>query len=79
MSIIRDSCGTLQYVVEVIVTYNPLKLFLLLCLLLSILALVTFLWWIFSPLPALLIVASNFIGFSFLLFGVGLLAYLGKR
>lgn len=79
VSIIRDSLRTLQYVVEVIVTYNPLKLFLLLCLLLSMLALVTFLWWIFSPLPALLIVASSFIGFSFLLFGVGLLAYLGKR
>jgi len=79
VSIIRDSLRTLQYVVEVIVTYNPLKLFLLLCLLLSILALVTFLWWIFSPLPALLIVASSFTGFSFLLFGIGLLAYLGKR
>ena len=35
VSMIRDSLRTLQYVVEVIVTYNPLKLFLLLCLLLS--------------------------------------------
>ena len=79
VSVIRDSLRTLQYVVEVIVTYNPLKLFLLLCLLLSALALATFVWWIFSPQPGLLIVASTFIGFSFLLFGIGLLAYLGKR
>ncbi len=79
VSIVRDSLRTLQYVVEVIVTYNPLKLFLLLCLLLSMLALATFVWWVFSLLPALLIVASTFIGFSFLLFGIGLLAYLGKR
>ena len=35
VSVIRDSLRTLQYVVEVIVTYNPLKLFLLLCLLLE--------------------------------------------
>ena len=76
---IRDSLRTLQYVVEVIVTYNPLKLFLLLCLLLSALALATFAWWIFSPQPALLIVASTFIGFSFLWFGIGLLAFVGKR
>lgn len=79
VSVVRDSLRTLQYVVEVIVMYNPLKLFLLLCLLLSALALATFVWWIFSPQPGLLIVASTFIGFSFLLFGIGLLAYLGTR
>ncbi len=77
--IIRDSLRTLQYLIEVIVTYNPLKLFLLLCLMPGALAIGCFGWWIFAREPALLIVSALFIGFAFILFGMGLVAYLGKR
>jgi polyisoprenyl-phosphate glycosyltransferase len=59
VSIIRDSLRTLQYVVKVIITYNPLKLYLLLCLFLSMLATVTFVCLIFSREPALPIVTSR--------------------
>lgn len=79
VSIIHDSLRTLQYITEVIVTYNPLKLFLLLCLVLDAGALIAFIWWLFSPHLALVVVASMLFVGSFLLFGVGLLAYLGKR
>jgi polyisoprenyl-phosphate glycosyltransferase len=77
--ILRDSLRTLQYITEVIVTYNPLKLFLLLSLLPGSLALTAFLGWVLARQPALLIVASILVGCSFLLFGIGLLAYLRKR
>jgi hypothetical protein len=36
-------------------------------------------WWALSRQPILLVVASTFVGFSFLLFGLGLLAFLGKK
>ena len=77
--IVRDTLRTLQYIIEVIVTYNPLKLFLLLCLLPGALALATMGWWAVSRQPTLLIVAAILFGASFILFGLGLLAFLGRK
>jgi len=77
--IVRDTLRTLQYIIEVIVTYNPLKLFLLLCLLPGALALATMAWWAVTRQPTLLVVAAILLGASFILFGLGLLAFLGRR
>ena len=77
--IIRDSLRTLQYIIEAIAIYNPLKLFLLLCLILDALAAFAFLSWLLARQPAFLTVAATLVGFSFLLFGTGLVAFLGKR
>jgi glycosyltransferase involved in cell wall biosynthesis len=77
--IIRDSLRTMQYIIEVIVTYNPLKLYLLLCLIQGMLALVALVWWLIDHQAVFLIVSSIFIGSSFLLFGVGLVAFLSRR
>jgi glycosyltransferase involved in cell wall biosynthesis len=76
---LRDSLRTLQYVTEVIVTYNPLKLFLLLSMIPGLLALTAFVGWLVAREPAYLIVASILVGCAFLLFGIGLLAFLRKR
>ncbi|MGC8642756.1 MAG: glycosyltransferase family 2 protein [Isosphaeraceae bacterium] len=77
--IIRDSLRTTQYMIEVIATYNPLKLYLLLCLLQGMGAVLAFAWWLHDRQAAFLIVASIFVGSSFLLFGIGLLAYLSRK
>jgi glycosyltransferase involved in cell wall biosynthesis len=77
--VFRDSLRTLQYITEIIVTYNPLKLFLLLAMIPALLALIAFLGFMLAPQPAFVIVASILVGCSFLLFGIGLLAYLRKR
>ena len=79
VSLIRDSLRTLQYIIEVIVTYNPLKIYLLLCLILGTLALLALVWWILDRQAVFLLAASGLVGFSFILFGIGLLAYLSKR
>jgi glycosyltransferase involved in cell wall biosynthesis len=76
---LRDSLRTLQYITEVIVTYNPLKLYLLLSMLPVCLALAALIGQAIAPQPALLIVASIFAGCAMLLFGMGLLAYLRTR
>jgi polyisoprenyl-phosphate glycosyltransferase len=77
--IIRDTLRTLQYIIEVIATYNPLKLFLLLSLLPGALAIGTMAWWAVARQPTLLIVASILLGTSFILFGLGPLAFLGRK
>ena len=77
--IIRDSLRTLQYIIEVIITYNPLKLYLLLCLIQGTLALLAFAWWLVGRQAAFLVISSIFVGFTFLLFGIGLLAFLSRR
>jgi glycosyltransferase involved in cell wall biosynthesis len=77
--VLRDSLRTLQYITEIIVTYNPLKLFLLLSMIPGLLALSAVVAWLLAREPAYLIAASILVGCAFLLFGMGLLAYLRKR
>ncbi|HRH93249.1 MAG TPA: glycosyltransferase family 2 protein [Candidatus Peribacteria bacterium] len=70
--IIRDSLRTLQYVTEVVATYNPLKLFLLLSVLSgafgALLLLLSCVW----ISPALIALGSVFVLGAVLLFGIGL-------
>jgi polyisoprenyl-phosphate glycosyltransferase len=77
--VLRDSLRTLQYITESILTYNPLKLFLLLSMIPALLALTAFVSWLFAHEPTYLIVASILVACAFLLFGIGMLAYLRKR
>jgi glycosyltransferase involved in cell wall biosynthesis len=77
--VLRDSLRTLQYITEIIVTYNPLKLFLLISMIPGLGALTAVIGWLFAREPAYLIVASTLVGCAILMFGVGLLAYLRKR
>lgn len=76
--ILRDSLRTLQYLVEVIATYNPLKLYLLLCLALEVLAATTSLARGVLRAPALLASSAICVGSAFLLFGVGVHAFLAR-
>ncbi len=77
--IIHDSLRSLQYITEVIATYNPLKLFLLLTGLLDLGALAAFIWWLLSPHTALVIVGSTFFVGSIILFAMGLIAFTFRR
>jgi hypothetical protein len=69
--IVRDSLRTLQYVTEVIALYNPLKLIVLLCSVLFLLAAITVVL-----LPSSLGIASIFITGAFLTFALGITARL---
>lgn len=77
--IIRDSLRTLQYVVEVIAAYNPLKLFVLLAGLLGIPAVIA---WVFAAvlgdLFSLLLGSFFFIG-SVIVFAQGIIAHLQAK
>ncbi|QEH35299.1 Undecaprenyl-phosphate 4-deoxy-4-formamido-L-arabinose transferase [Aquisphaera giovannonii] len=77
--IVRDTLRTLQYIVEVIVTYNPLKLFLLLCTPLGLLALAAAIAAVAARQPALWVASSICVAAGFLLFGLGLVAYQVRR
>jgi len=77
--IVKDSLQTLQYLVEVITVYNPLKLFLLLTL--GLLTLSAGLLGIGLLQDSALILLSSLLTFlsSVLVFAVGLLAHLRSR
>ena len=72
VKILRDSVRTLQYMTEVIVRYNPLKLFLLL-------AILTFLWGI--PFAIFIDVFALFLAGigAMIVFGIGLLAEAARK
>lgn len=76
---IRDSLRTLQYLVEVIVAYNPLKLFLLLAVPLKVLAAAALVWGIVSRQPVPLLIAAVFLSFALVILGLGLLTYMVKK
>jgi glycosyltransferase involved in cell wall biosynthesis len=72
---VRDSLRTLQYIVESIATFNPLKLFLLMSSFLMLLAalLGAYAWWE-SVAWVTILVSILFVG-SIVLFGMGLQGY----
>ncbi|MBP9773593.1 MAG: glycosyltransferase family 2 protein [Candidatus Peribacteraceae bacterium] len=79
--IIRDSLRTLQYITEVIATYNPLKLFLLLTAMdLACAGIAAIIAIVFAN-TSIGILASLLLVGSFILFGMGIMAYSlrGKR
>lgn len=70
--IIRDSLRTLQYVTEVVATFNPLKLFLLMSILVGGLGLISLVASIFVAHAVLLSLGCLFALGAVLLFGMGL-------
>lgn len=73
---VRDSLRTLQYITEVIATYNPLKLFVLLSGILGILFLLSLIGFLVTQEPLLLFLGTLFLVGSFLVFGMGILAHI---
>ncbi len=69
--VVRDSLRTLQYVTEVVVTFNPLKFFLLLSILCSVVSVLLLLVALLY-LPFVVIFSAIFLLSAILLFGIGL-------
>lgn len=77
--IIRDSLRTLQYIMEAIAAYNPLKIFVLLSGFLGALTIVALVWSaVFRDLFSLLLGTFLLIG-SMIVFAIGILAHLQAR
>lgn len=77
--IVQDSLRTLQYITEVIVTYNPLKLFVLISGFLGFLALISLFEFIVARDAFGLLLSALFLIGSCILFGMGLLAHRRNR
>ena len=75
----RDSLKTLQYIVEAIVYYNPLKLFLLLSLICGIAAAIMMLISLYFSIVTGIMLAVGAAMVAILMFGIGLLAVLLKQ
>lgn len=76
---IRDSLRTLQYITEVIATYNPLKLFVLLSGIQGLLAVVAFAVFLTSDDSVWILFVPFFLLGAFLTFGMGILAHIRSR
>jgi glycosyltransferase involved in cell wall biosynthesis len=77
--IIQDSLRTLQYITEVIATYNPLKLFALLSAILGGFALLSLIeFFVVSEIAFLLFFSIFFVG-SLITFGMGVSAHIEAR
>ncbi len=73
--IIRDSMRTLQYIIEVISVYNPLKLFILISGMLGLFALLSILEFLLLGDVVGLLLGSVFLVGGSILFGMGLLTH----
>jgi len=76
---LQDSLRTLQYIVEVIATYNPLKLFVLLSGILGFFATASLLAFVIYLELWFLIFSTIFLVGACILFGLGLLAHVHAR
>jgi polyisoprenyl-phosphate glycosyltransferase len=72
--IIRDSLRTLQYITEVVATYNPLKLFLLISIVLCVLALASFIHAMLMLNGATLVASAVLLSGAGVIFAIGLIA-----
>ena len=75
----RDSLKTLQYVVEAIVYYNPLKIFLLLSLIGGVMATIMMLISLYFSIVTGIMLAVGIAMVAIVMFGIGLLAVLLKQ
>ncbi len=75
----RDSLKTLQYVVEAIVYYNPLKIFLLLSLICGVMAAIIMLISLYFSIVTGILLAVGTAVAAIIMFGIGLLAVLLKQ
>ncbi len=69
---VQDSLRTLQYITEVIATYNPLKLYILMSGILGFLAIICLVHFLIFLDPFYLMLASVFLIGAFIVFGIGL-------
>lgn len=79
VKIIQDSLRTLQYITEVIVTYNPLKLFVLMSSFLGFFVALSLIEFFIMLDPFFLLLASLFLIGGVLTFGMGLLAHIRMK
>lgn len=77
--IIQDSLRTLQYITEVIATYNPLKLFILMSGVLGVFALACIVEFFIMLDAFFLLLGSVFLVGAFVTFGMGLFAHIRSR
>lgn len=77
--LIQDSLRTLQYITEVIATYNPLKLYVLLSFILAFVAVLAAAVSIIASDVGYLFFSSIFIVGAFIVFSFGIQAYIGAR
>ena len=75
----RDSLKTLQYVVEAIVYYNPLKIFLLFSLICVVVAAITMLISLYFSIVTGIMLAVGTAAAAIIMFGIGMLAVLLKQ
>jgi len=75
----RDSLKTLQYIIEAIVYYNPLKLFLLFSLICTIVATIIMLISLYFSIVTGIMLAVGTAMIAIVMFGLGLLAVLLKQ
>ncbi|NJK99871.1 MAG: glycosyltransferase family 2 protein [Spirulinaceae cyanobacterium SM2_1_0] len=75
----KDSLRTLQYIIQAIIYYNPLKMFVVLCLLVMLLALLSLILAIFTETSGLLFLGFGCILATPILFSMGLLADLLRQ
>ena len=75
----RDTLRTLQYIVEAILYYNPIKIFIMLCMLILIFALMNFAAAFIFHLYSAFLLGVGSILLSIFIFGLGLLAVLLKQ
>ncbi|MEH2529411.1 glycosyltransferase involved in cell wall biosynthesis [Bradyrhizobium sp. AZCC 1588] len=75
----KDSLKTLQYIIEAIVYYNPLKLFLLFSLICTVIAAITMLISLYFSIVTGIMLAVGTAMAAIIMFGIGLLAVLLKQ
>lgn len=75
----RDSLKTLQYIIEAIVYYNPLKLFLLFSLICTVVATIIMLISLYFSIVTGIMLAVGTAMVAIVMFGIGLLAVLLKQ
>jgi hypothetical protein len=77
--LLRDSLKTLQYIVETIVYYNPLKIFLLLSLICAVTAIIMMAISLYFSIVTGIMLAVGTAMVAVIMFGIGLLAVLLKQ
>ncbi|MCA6113771.1 glycosyltransferase family 2 protein [Bradyrhizobium sp. WSM 1738] len=75
----RDSLKTLQYIIEAIVYYNPLKIFLLLSLICGVIATIMMLISLYFSIVTGIMLAVGTTMAAIIIFGIGMLAVLLKQ
>ena len=79
VKIISDSLRTLQFIIEAILYFDPIKIFIVFSLILIVIAFLNFLLTLFLKLNSTFFIGIGCIMLSILMFGLGLIAVLLKQ